>query len=140
MEATLMQATMHPNPVSKTSRWAGRALSGLVILFMIFDGVMKLATERHVVQSMSELGFPVCEMRGLGLLVLACTALYVAPSTAPLGAILLTAFLGGATAAKVRLGDPSLLFSVFMGVLVWSGLFLRDARVRKLTPFRVDRE
>jgi hypothetical protein len=88
------------------------------------------------VQATAELGFPDGQIRVLGLIILVCTVLYVIPPTSVLGAILLTAFLGGATAAKVRIEDPALLFSVVMGVLVWGGLFLRDERLRALVPLR----
>jgi hypothetical protein len=116
--------------------WAGRAVSALVILFMAFDGVAKLVHESHVLQASAELGWPEGQTTGLGLLVLACTTVYAVPPTSVLGAILLTGFLGGATAAKVRIEDPSLLFSVVMGILTWGGLWLRDERLRALVPLR----
>jgi hypothetical protein len=116
--------------------WAGRTISALVILFMVFDGVGKLAHESHVLQASAELGWPESQTTALGLLVLACTAVYAVRRTSVLGAILLTGFLGGATAAKVRIEDPSLLFSVVMGILTWAGLYLRDERLRALVPLR----
>jgi hypothetical protein len=123
-------------PMQAAALWAGRFLSGLVVLFMLFDGVTKLLKVPQVVQATAELGFPDGQIRVLGLIILVCTVLYVIPPTSVLGAILLTAFLGGATAAKVRIEDPALLFSVVMGVLVWGGLFLRDERLRALVPLR----
>lgn len=111
---------------------AGRAVSALVVLFMVFDGVSKLVVEQHVVTAMAELGWPADQTVALGILVLACTGLYAIPRTSILGAILLTGFLGGATAAKVRIEAASALFAVAMGVLAWLGLFLRDERVRAL--------
>jgi hypothetical protein len=119
-----------------TRVWVGRAVSGLVVLFLLFDGVSKVIVEQHVVQAMTELGWPPGQTVGLGLVVLACTAIYVLPRTSVLGAILLTAFLGGATAAKVRIEEASALFSIVMGVLVWLGLLLRDTRLRSLLPLR----
>jgi hypothetical protein len=116
--------------------WGGRAVSALVVLFMVFDGVAKLVHESHVLQASAQLGWPESQTTGLGLLVLACTAVYAVPRTSVLGAVLLTGFLGGATAAKVRIEDASLFFSVAMGVLTWGGLWLRDARVRALLPLR----
>ncbi len=112
----------------------GRGISTLVVLFMTFDGAAKLAVERHVVTAMAELGWPASQTVGLGLLILACTALYAIPRTSFVGTILLTGFLGGATAAKVRLGveDGGFLFSVVVGALAWAGLALRDERVRAL--------
>jgi len=117
-----------------TKVWVGRGLSGLVVLFMLFDGCGKLAAEAHVVKAMAELGWPAGQTVGLGILVLACTAVYAIPRTSVLGAILLTGFLGGATAAKVRIDDASLFFSVVMGVLAWAGLYLRSDRLRALVP------
>jgi hypothetical protein len=112
--------------------WIGRAISGLVVLFMLFDGITKIARERHVIRAMAELGWPAGQTVALGLLVLACTVAYAVPRASLLGAILLTGFLGGATAAKARIEDPSLLFSVMMGVLAWAGLYLRNDRLRSL--------
>jgi hypothetical protein len=120
---------------ASTTKWAGRILSALVIAFMLFDAAGKLARESHVVAAQAELGFPDGQIRLLGAIVLACTILYAIPRTAIFGAILLTAFLGGATAAKVRLEDASLWFSVVMGVLAWAGLYLRDGRLRTIVPF-----
>jgi hypothetical protein len=114
--------------------WTGRGLSGLVVVFMTWDGVAKLVVESHVVKAMAELGWPPGQTVGLGILVLACTAIYAVPRTSVLGAILLTAFFGGATAAKVRIEDTSLFFSVVMGALAWAGLYLRDERLRALLP------
>jgi len=77
--------------------------------------------------------------RGLGVLLLACTLLYAVPRTAVLGAILLTGYLGGAVATHLRVGDPlfsHVLFGVYMGVALWLGLYLRDARLRALVPLR----
>lgn len=121
--------------------WIGRVLSGLVVLFMAFDGAMKIVVDPHVVTAMNELGWPPGQTVALGVLALACAALYAVPRTSILGAVLLTGFFGGATAAKARLEDASLLFSVFMGVLTWAGVYLRDVRLRALLPVvrRADR-
>jgi hypothetical protein len=116
--------------------WAGSIVSGVVILFMLFDGVTKLMKVTPVIEAMRELGYPVELTRVLGALGLACTILYAIPRTSILGAILLTAFLGGATAAKVRLKDAAFLFSVGVGVLVWAGLLLRDAHMWPLLQLR----
>ena len=118
--------------------WIGRVLSGLVVAFMLFDASGKIAGESHVVKAMAELGWPPGQMAGIGVLVLVCTALYVIPRTSILGAIALTGFLGGATAAKVRIEDASLFFSVVVGVLAWAGLYLREERLRALLPFKRD--
>ncbi|MGH7296846.1 MAG: DoxX family protein [Polyangiaceae bacterium] len=139
MQAITTTVCVSKEPVSRKldpKVLAGRGISVLVTLFMTFDGVAKVLVEPHVVKAQAELGFPAELAVPLGLVVLACTALYAFPRTAMLGAVLLTAWLGGATAAKVRLEDASLLFSVVMGVLVWAGLYLRDERLRALLPLR----
>jgi|HubBroStandDraft_6_1064221.scaffolds.fasta_scaffold1488443_1 hypothetical protein len=119
-----------------TQVWIGRGLSLLVVLFMVFDGAMKVVGEEHVVKAMGELGWPSGQTLALGVVILVCTALYAVRRTCILGAILLTGFFGGATAAKARIEDASLLFSVFMGVVAWAGLALRDKRTRALLRFR----
>ena len=124
---------------SKTMLWAGWSLSGLTVLFMIFDGISKLAMEHHVVEATTNIGYPVEVIRPLGIVLLVCTILYAIPRTAIFGAILLTGFLGGAVASKVRLEDPlfgSILFGVYVGILAWGGLYLRDDRIRALLPWR----
>ena len=125
----------------RTQRRIGYLMSGLVVAFMVFDGAMKLVPLDIVIKSTAELGYPVSPAfaRGLGVLGLVCTGLYAVPRTAVLGAILLTGYMGGAVASHLRLGDPlfsHILFGVYLGLLVWGGLFLRDARVRALIPLR----
>lgn len=123
-------------------RWMSRAgwgLSGLMIAFMLFDSVSKLALESHVVEATTRIGYPLGVIRALGAISLACTLLYAIPRTAVLGAILLTGYLGGAVASKVRIEDPlfsSVLFGVYFGLLVWGGLYLRDPQLRALVPIR----
>lgn len=126
---------------SKWMSWTGWAMSGLMIAFMLFDSVSKLVLEQHVVEATTKIGYPVDTLRPLGIICLACTILYAIPRTAILGAILLTAYLGGAVASKVRIEDPlfsSILFSVYFGILVWGGLYLRDKRLRALIPASQD--
>ena len=119
---------------------AGWAMSGLVIAFLLLDASMKLLALPVVLQAQADLGFEGQGMaRGLGAILLACTLLYAAPRTATLGAILLTGYLGGAVAVKLRIGDPlftHILFGVYVGVLVWGGIYLRDARLREILPLR----
>ena len=123
-------------------RWmslAGWGMSGLMIAFLLFDSCSKLALERHVVEATTRIGYPLDVIRPLGAICLACTILYAIPRTAILGAILLTAYLGGAVASKVRIEDPlfsSVLFGVYFGVLVWGGLYLRDPQLRAMIPLR----
>ena len=127
-------------PVSPGALWTGRALSGVIVLFMIFDGVIKLPPLDVVTQTMVPLGWPadVNVARMLGVIGLISTALYALPRTSVLGAILLTAYMGGAIATNVRVDNPlfsHMLFGVYLGIILWGGLYLRDARVRALIPF-----
>ena len=122
------------------SFWIGWVLSGLVIAFLLMDATMKLLALPVVLETSGPLGFPGASMaRGLGIVLLICTVLYLVPRTAVLGAILITGYLGGAVATHVRVGSPlfsHILFGVYVGVLMWLGLYLRDARLRTLVPFR----
>jgi hypothetical protein len=124
--------------VSKKSVWAGRIISALVVLLFLFDGVTKVMREAHVLAASAQLGFSERTVVGIGILLLTCTAVYVIPRTSILGAILLTGYLGGATATNLRAGDPlfEVLFPVIFGVLVWGGLFLRDEPLHALIPLR----
>jgi hypothetical protein len=108
---------------SQKSLWAGRIMSGFVVLFLLFDGLMKLVKPAFVVEATVRLGYPESTIVGIGIVLLACTALYLFPRTAVLGAILLTGYLGGAVATHVRVGEGlfSVLFPVFFGVLIWGG-------------------
>jgi hypothetical protein len=119
--------------------WAGRVLSGLAALFLLVDGGMKLAAARVVTVTMAQLGWPsdLPMARLLGALTVGATLLYLLPRTAVLGALLLTAYLGGAVATHVRIGNPlfsHVLFGVYLGVMLWGGLWLRDPRLRALLP------
>jgi DoxX-like family len=143
METT---TTMHasnsdaqPAPLSKGRLWTGRIMSALPALFLFVDAVGKLVKPAPVVEGTVQLGYPESVLLGLGIVLLACTVLYVIPRTAILGAILLTGYLGGAVATHVRVGSPlfsHILFPVYVAVLVWGGLYLRDERLRALIPLR----
>lgn len=124
--------------ITKKQLWTGRIVSALPALFLIVDGGMKLVKPPPVVEATVQLGYPESTIVGLGTVLLACTAIYLIPRTSILGAILLTGFLGGAVATHVRVGDGlfPILFPVFLGVLVWGGLYLRDDRLRALLPWR----
>src|SRR5581483_3685055 len=131
--ASGLQASRHPTWMQRI----GWGMSGLMIAFLIFDSVSKIVLESHVVEATTEIGYPVEVIRALGIICLASTFLYAIPRTSILGAILLTGYLGGAIASKVRIEDPlfsSILFGVYFGVLVWGGLYLRDQRLRALIP------
>ena len=124
-----------PVPVSKKMLWTGRILSALPVLMLILSAVMKFVMPPDAAKGFEHLGYPVSLALGLGILELACTVLYVIPRTSVLGAILLAAYLGGATATHVRVGDPFYM-PVLLGILVWLGLYLRDPRLRALLPLR----
>ena len=123
-------------PVSKKMLWTGRILSVLPALLLIFSGVLKLMKPVAVVEGFAHYGYSEDLILTLGILEIGCTLVYAIPRTAVLGAILMTAYLGGATATNVRVGDPSFVATVVLGVLVWAGLYLRDERVRALIPLR----
>ena len=119
---------------NKSSLWAGRILSALPVLFLLLDGVMKLVKPAFVVEATVQLGWPESVIVALGVVLIACTILYLIPRTAVLGAILLTGYLGGAVATHVRVGGPlfSILMPIILGAMLWGGLYLRDERVRSL--------
>ena len=124
---------------SKKGVWAGRILSGLVVVFLIPDGIFKFLKPAPVLEAFAHVGWSVSLANTLGILLLTCTALYAFPRTSILGAILLTGYLGGAVATNLRAGDPlfsHVLFPTYLGTLLWLGLYLRDGRLRVLIPLR----
>jgi hypothetical protein len=124
---------------NKKMVWAGRIMSGLATLFLLLDAVMKVMKARVAVEGTVQAGYPESTVVGIGLSLLVSTVLYAIPRTSVLGAILVTGYLGGAVASNVRVGAPlfsSVLLPVYVGVLVWGGLYLRDERVRALIPVR----
>jgi hypothetical protein len=128
-------------PVSRSASWLGRGLSGLVILFLLFDGAIKLVPWPVVTETMDRIGYGSSETlaRTLGAITVACTVLYAIPPTSILGAILLTGYLGGAVASHLRIGSPlstHTLFGFYLGLMVWGGLWLRDRKLRALMPWR----
>jgi hypothetical protein len=123
----------------KWVKWAGFVLSGLVIAFLAMDFTMKLMQLDIVKSTGLELGWAEETALPLGVTLLVCTVLYAVPQTAVLGAVLLTAYLGGAVATHVRIGSPPfshVLFGVYLGLFVWGGLWLREPRLRALLPLR----
>jgi hypothetical protein len=136
-----MQSATETAPASRISLWAGRILSGLVVAFLLFDGVTKIMKESHVMEAFARLGYPARLAPVIGAILLVCVAVYVVPRSSILGAILLTGYLGGATEINLRAGNPlfETLFPVIFGALVWLGLFLRDERLRALIPLRSPR-
>ncbi|WP_437203653.1 DoxX family protein [Planctomicrobium sp. SH664] len=124
-----------PAPSPKWMIWTGRVLSTLVVLLLLMSAVMKLARAQPVLEGMPKMGYPVELAVPLGVVELVCTLLYVFPWTRTLGAILLTGYLGGATATHLRVSEP-FIGPVMIGVVTWLGLFLRDSRLRVLLPFQ----
>lgn len=127
------------NTTSKGRLWTARIMSGLAILFMLFDGIFKLIQPDPVVEGTLELGFAEHHITVIGILALVSILLYAYPRTAILGAVLLTGYLGGAIATHVRLDNPlfsHVLFPVYVAVLAWGGLWLRNARLRALFPLQ----
>src|ERR1700682_3420685 len=131
-------------PVSKPALWLGRVLSGLVFLFLLFDGAIKLVPWPVVTETMDRIGYGSSETlaRSLGFITIVCTVLYAIPPTSILGAILLTGYLGGAMASHLRIGSPMFshtLFGFYLGLMVWGGLWLRDRSLRAPQyPFAAD--
>ncbi len=118
--------------------WTGWGVAALPVLMLFVSAIMKMAEPAFVVEGFIKHGYPETMLVGLGIVELVCTVLYVIPQTSVLGAILLTGYLGGATATHVRVGEFSQAFSgaIPFGVLLWLGLFLRDPRLRALIPLR----
>jgi hypothetical protein len=135
-----MSIGSEPGTGSKGLVWTGRAVSGVAVLFMLFDSVTKIMKAQQVVDATIRIGFPLGTIIPIGIVLLVCTILYVFPKTSVLGAILLTGHLGGAVAANVRAGSPvfNAVFAAVFGVLVWLGLYLREPRLRTLLPVRKD--
>ncbi len=127
-------ATTSTVSTSRSARRAGLVVSGLAAAFLLMDAVMHVLNVPPVQDASRVLGFPPGAAVGIGLVELACVALYLVPRTAVLGAVLLTGYLGGAVSAQLRIEAPlfsTLLFPVYLGAAVWVGLWLRDARVRR---------
>jgi len=127
------------NTVSKTKLWTSYMMSGLVVLFMLLDSIMKFVKPPQVIEATLALGFIEPHIPVIGMLGLISTLLYVFPRTSILGAILLTGYFGGAVATHLRLNNPLFthtLFTVYFGVLVWGGLWLRNSKLRELLPLR----
>ena len=136
-----MATAIQANPaVSNQALWTSRAMRAIVVLFLLMDAGIHLATPAPVLQAMNQLGFPLNVTVTIGVIELVCTALYVIPATSILGAVLLTGYLGGAVAAHMRVGNPifeAYIFPTLVGALLWGGLLLIDFRLRALlTPRR----
>jgi hypothetical protein len=137
-----MTYAIDSRPVQRSQRIAGIVLSGLIVAFLVFDGVIKLIPIAPVTETMTALGYSGDPMlaRGLGVITLVCALLYAIPRTSVLGAILLTGLLGGAIATHLRVGSPifsHLLFGVYLGIMAWGGLYLRYEAVRRMIPLKL---
>src|ERR1043165_998454 len=129
---------MAQNSVSKSNLWIGRIVSGLPALFLLVDGAMKLVKPAVVVEATTKLGYSQSVIVPIGILLIVCTIIYLIPTTAVLGAILLTGYLGGAVAPHVRAAEGvfPIVFPIIFGALLWLGLYLHDVRLRALIPLR----
>lgn len=133
----LSSATTASTATARTPRavWAGRTLSTIAVLFLTFDLIVKLLLFPQASDATVQLGYPAGVVRPLGILQLVLLVLYLVPRTSLIGAVLWTGYLGGAVATHVRLGNPlftHVLFPVYVGALLWGGLWLRDRRARSL--------
>jgi DoxX-like family len=136
-----MPVSMDTAAPSKSRLITGRVLTTLTVLFLIMDVTFKFIrpVPPQVTKSMTQLGFQLSLLNTIGVLLLVCTVLYVIPRTSVLGAVLLTGYLGGAVSVHLRVGNPLfgyLLFPVYLGVLMWAGLCLREPRLLALLPLR----
>jgi len=134
-----MESSAQSVRVSNRRLWAGRIMSALPALFLVFDGVIHIMRIPPVVEAFARLGYSINLAVPLGIIEIACILLYVIPRTSVLGAVLLTGYLGGAVATNLRTGAPlfsNVLFPVYVGVLLWGGLYLRDNALRGVFPVR----
>ena len=134
-----MESNTATTQASRGRLWTARVLSGIAILFMLFDATIHLMVIQPVVDSFNQLGYPVDLAVTLGIIELACLVLYVVPRSSIFGAILLTGYLGGAIAIQLRIHAQVLsttLFPVYVGVMVWGGIYLRDDLLSRIIPYR----
>jgi hypothetical protein len=124
------------NAAGSRKIWVGRVLSGIPAVLVLFGALLKIIKAQSVIEGMSQHGIPEYLIVLIGIIELICALVYLIPRTAVLGAILMTALMGGATFTNVRMGDPTYLVTILLGVMVWAGLYLRDDRVRSLIPLR----
>jgi|SRR5947209_15609621 len=134
-----METQIRIPPTSTKKVWAGRIISALLVLLLLMGAVSAFVQPVNAVKGFEEFGYPSRLLPVLGAVELACAILYAIPRTSVLGAILLTGYLGGATATHVRVGDPKFVVPVIVGMIVWLGLLLREDRLSGLIPFRTRR-
>ncbi len=134
--STATQAAKMATPPKRWMIWTGRVLSAIPVLLLTMAASFKLARAPQVIEGMAKFGFPESKLHLVAALELGSALIYAFPPTAVLGAILMTAFLGGAVATHVRVGDPGYPTAIIAGILAWAGLYLRDERLRALLPLR----
>ena len=136
MSASLLASASAATPrTSSRTRWASRIVTGIAVLFLTFDTVMKFAVTKEALEGTAQLGWQAHHLPIIGTIAAVCLLLYVVPRTAVLGAVLWTGYLGGAIATHLRLDNPLFthtLFPIYVAAFVWGGLYLRDDRVRAL--------
>jgi len=134
-----MRTDQQTRALSNKQLWTGRVVSGLAMLFLLFDSVIKVLRLPPAIEGTVQLGYPESVVLGIGLVQMVCLVAYAVPRTAIIGAVLMTGYLGGAIATHVRLGNPlfsHVLFPIYVAALVWGGLFLRDGRLRAIVALR----
>jgi len=136
MTANNTMADSSAPAVSKGAFWTGWILTGLIILFLLFDAFGKFVKPVQVTDAFVKLGIPISQSAIIGALVLLCAILYAIPRTAVLGAVLLTGFLGGAVAIQMRVGNPvfETIFPVLFAGIAWLGIYLRRPALRAVLP------
>ena len=125
--------------ISPLKLWVARIMWGIALVFMLFDTGIKLMRESHAVEGTVQLGYPESTVQLLGIIEAVCLVLYLIPRTSILGMVLLTGYFGGAVATHVRLENPlfsHVLFSVYIALMMWGSLYLREPRLQELLPFR----
>jgi DoxX-like family len=139
LEDKKMILAVNTKIVSKKKLWTSRILVGLAVLFLFFDSIAKILKLKNVVEVTTKLGWPENLIIVIGVILFICTILYLIPRTSILGAILLTGYLGGAVATQASAGNPlfsNVLFPVYLGVMLWGGLYLRDEKVKNIIPIK----
>ena len=139
MESTIAYNATAEHSHGRGTIWTGRIISGIVVIFLLFDSITKIMQNPYVLKASANLGYGAGSIEAVGIILLTCIVLYVIPRTSILGAVLLTGYLGGAVDANLRAGTPlfsNLLFPVYFGILVWAGLYLRNSRVREIFSLR----
>lgn len=131
----MMPTDANSSPLSKKRLWTGYIMAAVPVLLLLMSGIMKIVNPPFVAEGFAHLGYRESLTLGIGIVELVCVILYITPQTAVLGAILLTGYLGGATASHVRIGEP-FHAAILLSILIWGSLYVRDERLRALIPFR----